>query len=232
MDNSLRTLLYILSPTYCVITFLKKSKRGLERTKILKRWSSGAIILTVVAVFGILIAEYAGPLNRWVLIVLGALALSRVNELVFAFFHDASSRLAGEAQTTTFTAPERLRFVAVSYLEVIVCFGFIYLRLQPLLVVIFGPTVEVYKTAIPSLADSIYLSSNIITTIGYGENEPKAWLAKVLSTWEVFSGFILFAVALAVYLGSEKVVPSSNFVAPVSTSPHDGDELLQRGSRS
>jgi hypothetical protein len=220
-------LLCLFSPTYCLITWLKRGKPKADKTALLRWWSRGAAAITVFAVVGVLIAERLGTINPCIVIAMGVFALWRANEIVFAFFRDATSRLGGEPQTTSFTAPERLKFVAVSYLEMIGCFGFVYLGLQTLLISLFGPAAQAYKKTLPSLADAIYLSSTIITTLGYGESDPAAWSSKILSIWEVFSGFVLFAVALSVYLGSEKTVPIAKIVAPASMPSSDAPVVRQ-----
>lgn len=197
-------VLYVLSPTYALITCLKHGRPKAEKTSLLRKWSRIAAILTGFAVAAILVAENTVSVNRWVTIGLGALAFWRLNEIIFAFFTDAYDRLSSTPQTTAFTPAERLKFVAVSYLETIVCFGFTYIGLQTALTILLDPAVQAFKSPLTGLADAIYLSSTIVTTLGYGEHDPLAWLARILAIWEVFSGFILFAVALAVYLGSEK----------------------------
>lgn len=208
--------MYVLSPTYALISWLKHGVPRAEKTALLRTWSRSAAILTGLAVATTLVAEHTVSVNRWFTIGLGVLAFWRLNEIVFAFFADAYDRLSSKPQTTTFTPPERLKFVAVSYLEIIVCFGFTYLGLQGALATLLNPAVQAFKSSLPGLADAIYLSSTIITTLGYGDSDPVAWIAKILTIWEVFSGFILFAVALAVYLGSEKTVPSE---VPGQTHP-------------
>jgi hypothetical protein len=217
-------VLCILSPTYALITWLKHGVPRAQKTTLLRTWSRSSAILTGLAVVAILVAEHTVSVNRCVTIALGVLAFWRLNEIVFAFFTDAYDRLSSKPQTTTFTPPERLKFVAVSYLELIVCFGFTYIGLQDALATLLNPAVQAFKSSLPGLADALYLSSTIITTLGYGDSDPVAWLAKILAIWEVFSGFILFAVALAVYLGSEKAVSAT---APVQTHLAGVSDLAQ-----
>ena len=209
----------LISPNYGLITWLKQGLPQAQKTALLRTWSRTAVALTATAIVGLLVIERLSTINCWIIMGLGVVAFWRANEIVLAFFTDALSRLGGEPQTTTFTAPERLKFVVTSYLELIACYGLVYLGLQTLLLSLFGQSVKAFKSALPSVADAIYLSSTVVTTLGYGDSDPATWSSKILTICEVFSGFILFAVALAVYLGSEKTVPSAGTVGPASTPP-------------
>lgn len=85
--------------------------------------------------------------------------------------------LEGKQPTSRLTSPDRLRLLAISYIELLFDFGLIHFALALLV------QRPMYEPTLESIEDAIYFSVVTMTTIGYGDIKP-VWL---LTGWASYA---------------------------------------------
>jgi voltage-gated potassium channel len=127
--------------------------------------------------------------NPWLYRALALVALYRVDEIFYAFFHDASSRLSSAPQRTPLTPAQRINQAMRSYASLTINFA----------VIAFEFPSDYYYRPIVGFVDALYFSGTTISTLGYGDIKPMRPMSEIFSVYEVFAGILLVVVALGVY---------------------------------
>jgi ion channel len=143
----------------------------------------------------------------WASIVIFYFAFSRAFEVSYAFVRDVLDRLGKVQPNTNLTTGQRIVMAFRSYVGLIVDFAVMYFLF---------PAFSLFRTFdwlpidhdkkfdLKSFFDAVYFSVMTITTTGYGDFAPSVWSTRLLAMWEVLSGLLLIAMALAIYLSTSK----------------------------
>src|SRR5690242_16905531 len=129
---------------------------------------------------------YLGYLGLWLFPV------SRINELVIAFYRDAFQRFDNNPSTRNIASLDRLRLLISCYFEVATQFGILYF---------FFPCTN-FKHPLTSIIEAVYFSAATITTVGYGDIVPVSPWSQIACMYELATGFILIVFALGSYLAT------------------------------
>lgn len=203
----LKMLGTLLSPTRAIIDCWKnyqEPSRG-RKTARLRYWSLGWFLMDVLVVLLIAFADVALcdiSIPRWIMFLCAYVSLSRINEIVYAFYNDAR-RVMRRDSPGTFLSPENRLIMAMrSYWALVVNFALIYYVLPGL----FGGVCGVHffyqdrgASAALDFIDAFYFSGITIATIGYGDVVPVHATTKLLTLYEVFAGMLIVVVAIAGY---------------------------------
>ncbi len=196
---------WLLSPTRMI--FDAKKKKYLDKSgkgDFYRLWSKRFISAEI---FAFIVIEsttsiYSNkPINFCVAIILMAIAWSRINELVFAFYNDAIDILKGESQSSDLKPHERLQMALKSYMGLIVYFAIIYF---------FNLLESPFSREPNDFFDSVYFSAITITTTGYGDIHPISWVMKAFTMYEVIAGYLMVVIVIATYAGMPKEVPNKS----------------------
>ena len=118
---------WILSPSRMTFDILKKSTKG--RGEFHRSWSRFFIIseLAFAAMLVVLTVYWPEILTSLVIAsIFLLLAWSRINEIVYAFYRDAFSRLKSEQQSSDLKFYERLQMALKSYIGLVIYFAIFY----------------------------------------------------------------------------------------------------------
>ncbi|WP_407049272.1 ion channel [Methyloraptor flagellatus] len=122
--------------------------------------------------------------------------ITRVNELVFAFFHDAINN-GQNKKRMPINRQERIILLSLAYVEIIIWFGFLYAVLEGMY-----PDKVIFNNKFESILDACFLSGVTITTLGSGDFYPTNTVARFSTLYEAIIGIIFIAVGLAAYIGA------------------------------
>ncbi len=191
-------LLFLISPTFLIAAFLKKNKKSKEEVRLLiikQNWryfiATPVVALLVWIISGI---EFSWP----VVFVGGYYAVSRINEIFYAFVNDATSHLTSSEHSSSLKYYERIPLAMKSYLELIVLYGVVVFVLNTYLQSMScGCESNICSL---NMFQAIYYSGVTITTLGYGEITPNDMLSQFLSIYEVINGFSLIVVSFTIYV--------------------------------
>ena len=153
------------------------------------RWLSCETAVAIILAFGTYIGGRSVIYSAlgW---LLQYMAFSRVNEIVYAFYGDASARISRAKPRTPLRASQRIKLAMRSYLSLTLNFAAI---------AFFLPS-RYYHPCFEKFHDALYFSGVTIATLGYGDITPLRMASKFLSVYEVFAGVLLVVVALGVYI--------------------------------
>ena len=115
-------------------------------------------------------------------------AWSRVNEIAYAFYRDALSR----TKSSDLTVTDRIRMAMRSYFGLAINFAILYY---------FIPVANLFNNSFGNFLEAFYFSGVTLATLGYGDKLPRHWLSRLLALYEVFTGILIVAVAIATYVG-------------------------------
>jgi hypothetical protein len=180
-----------LSPTRLIIDLWKGGGTPKEKGDRLRAWSCWLFVTELV---GCALLVYINPEHRplgtglcaWLLLVY---PWSRVNEISYAFYSDALD----SKKTTDLTRQERIRMAMRSYFGLAFNFAVAYYFL-PLEALFNEPHLSTFREA-------LYYSGVTLATLGYGDIFPIRMVSRGLALYEVFSGILIIAVAIATYAG-------------------------------
>lgn len=190
----------IMSPTWRYASRKKKNLNAKERAEgIIARnyfylFFSILLTLTLGLTYDPITRSLYSPLQNIILfIVLYAVTWSRCNEILFAFILDALDKSENLRPKSELTYRKRIELSLLSYIELILNYSALFLMMPA----------NYFKGDFESIIDSIYFSGVTITTLGYGDFLPVAWLPKFLVIHEVLAGFTLIIVSFALYSGKK-----------------------------
>jgi hypothetical protein len=192
------SLFVLIAPTRALVLKLRELDCITSATGM-RRWNLGFQTLALIfCVASITHHELGWTIWSGLYWIFGYLALARINELVFAFYRDALSRIERETPRLPLRRSERIGFLAVGYVEIIVQFGIVHLVLQEL-------TYEnAYSKPFAHALDSIYFSGVTITTTGFGDYAPQSLVTRYATLYEAVIGIVFLALALAAYLSADE----------------------------
>lgn len=197
MALSVSSLGWFLSPTRKIIDCWKADGDRRHRGEALRKWSRG---LFYAELFGlitlcVLFREQAPGSPTLVGILLLLYAVSRINEIAYAFYRDPLS----PAKESDLTPIDRVRMAMRSYFGLGFNFAVVYY---------FAPVTGLFKSGdasrLGSFAESVYFSGVTLATLGYGDVVPLHSFSRLAALAEVFAGLLVLAVAIAAYIGSIK----------------------------
>lgn len=200
----------VLSPTLTVISRLSRDRNANARRTLLHCWR--LVFLTSSLVF-VVLSNFAKPTPlTWPpghlsgivgYSLLWILPVSRINEIVWAFYNDALDQLSGTTSKTALSPVDRLKAVAHSYVEVASDFAIIYFFLPQ----------GMFCKYFTSIMQAVYFSWVTITTTGYGDITPQRPMSQLLCMYEVAVGLVLIVFGVASYIST------------VGAPPHSPDEV-------
>jgi voltage-gated potassium channel len=65
----------------------------------------------------------------------------------------------------------------------------------------FIPVANLFNNAFGNFLEAFYFGGVTLATLGYGDILPHHWLSRLLALYEVFTGILIIAVAIATYVG-------------------------------
>ncbi len=161
-----------------------------KRGDRLRHWSLGIFSLEAIGCVA-LAYFFSRPANRQAGaadVVVVVYAWWRVNEVVYAFYNDALSRVKRSNLTNT----DRIRMAMRSYFGLAFNFAIAYY---------FIPVDGLFNEPIGNFWQAFYFSGVTLATLGYGDMYPIHDLSRLLALYEVFAGILILAVAIATYAG-------------------------------
>ena len=133
--------------------------------------------------------------------ILAWLSVSRVIELILAFYRDGIQRLGVSEDRTKLKPEERIWLLIRAYFELIIQFGIIDYWIS----CVRGALA--FKEPLNSIWASLYFSGMTITTTGYGDLAPVDPFARASALVESVSGVFFIALSLAAYLSAAERKP-------------------------
>ena len=199
----MRRIFYILSPTRIIIDFIKshiiaKQKRADCISLWIYFWLLYSIALTVMIQF---LTIYQIHICDYVYVTAVSIAISRINEIMYAYLSDALGRISQhDSEFDLFPPAQRVSFIGTSYVELAEHFALLAYATQQLADT---DKIQTYNHKFTSIFDATYFSVMTITTTGYGDIYPTYSISKIISMYEPLTGVVLFALALGVYLSAK-----------------------------
>jgi voltage-gated potassium channel Kch len=180
---------WLLSPTRQIIDLWKRGDPS-HQGYALRSWNSWLFWIEIVASIALVLLFARAPvteanLSSGALIVY---AWSRINEIAYAFYRDALSR----TKSSDLTVTDRIRMAMRSYFGLAVNFAILYY---------FSPVANLFNNSFGNFLEAFYFSGVTLATLGYGDILPQHWLSRLLALYEVFTGILIVAVAIATYVG-------------------------------
>ena len=172
-----------------------------------RRWPSYllAIELVVAALLSVGTLSRVGLdhylLVRWVAYVASIFAISRVAEIVGAYYYDAMDSFADDRGPASLSKPDRVKLVMKSYPSLVINWAVIYFALPSTQFLAHAPD-GTHSYALQSFIDAIYFSGVTIATVGYGDIAPTGPWSRLLSICEVGMGILVLVFALGAYLAA------------------------------
>jgi voltage-gated potassium channel len=172
------------------------------RAKIIELLNSTYLRIAIGSCFIIFLYQWLNhdsmkiQINLFWAVLWSIFLFSRINEIFYAFLHDAFSRLKESPKTSSLNNAKRLKLSLKSYIELIFNFAIFYF--------IVPTTFWKCDHGVTNIIESIYFSGVTITTLGYGDITPTHPIVQIATVYEVFCGFILLIIAFAMYTKEEK----------------------------
>lgn len=192
---SLSELGWFLSPTRKIIDKWKGTRGRAHRTVALRKWSRRLFYFEVGALLA-LVALCRDPApGKWTIVGAPLLlyAISRINEIAYAFYRDPLSPV----KDSNLTAVDRVRMSMRSYFGLGFNFAVLYY---------FAPISGLFNSGsctrpLEGFTEAVYFSGVTLATLGYGDIVPVSVVSRAVSLAEVFTGILVIAVAVAAYIG-------------------------------
>jgi hypothetical protein len=180
---------WLLSPTRQIIDLWKRGDPS-HQGRTLRSWNSCLFWIEIVACAALAfffsrarVAE-ATPISGTLIVY----AWSRINEIAYAFYRDALSR----TKRSDLTVTDRIRMAMRSYFGLAINFAILYY---------FTPVAHLFNNSFGTFLEAFYFSGVTLATLGYGDILPHHRLSRLLALYEVFTGILIVAVAIATYVG-------------------------------
>jgi voltage-gated potassium channel len=211
MDLDIRRWIYRnLIPTRYLYERMKarRQNEGPEKAATFaRRWPSYLLAMELVVAIGLsagTLSEIGSEhyiLVRWMAYVAWIFAISRVAEIVGAYYYDAMDSFAVDRGPASLSKPDRINLVMKSYPSLVIDWAVIYFVLPSSQFLAHAPDgSESY--ALQSFIDAIYFSGVTIATVGYGDIAPTGPWSRLLSICEVWTGILVLVFALCAYLAA------------------------------
>jgi hypothetical protein len=184
-----------ISFTRLVIDKWKDKRRGWQKGELLLEWNLywfifelclGALLLAMTVRAGTVEA----PSLLWVPI--GVLAFWRINEIVYAFCGDIADTVMKVKSDSGLDHLNRLKMLARSTVGLVVWFATLYSALG---------AGDAFKCPPADFRDTLYFSAVTLFSIGQEGQEVQNHAVRIVQVYQGISGFVLLAVAVAVYVG-------------------------------
>ncbi len=194
-------LKFVLSPTRWLIDRLKTINR-FRRGERLRGWSLLLFVLefTLSVSMAVTVEGHPSRTMPWWGWLFMWWAFARINEITYAFYNDAMRKLSTRMPLSNLTVPERIRMAMRSLFGLAFNFAVLYYFLP-------WHDVDVDKQTgldnLSSFVDALYFSGVTLATLGYGDLAPVGPRYRLLAIYEVFSGILIIAVAIATYVGGD-----------------------------
>ena len=179
----------LFSPTRWFIDWWK-TRDDSARGNRLRAWSLGLFALEATGAVVFSLSLPSAPAGAWT--IMGVLALlwawSRVNEIGYAFYRDALSA----EKKSDLTASERIQMAMRSFFGLGFNFALFYY---------FLPAEKLFNRVLTGFWEAFYFSGVTLATLGYGDIFPTHPASQFLTLWEVATGILIIAIAVATYAG-------------------------------
>lgn len=195
---------WLISPTRRWVEAHKDGAASAQdKGDVLRRFSKVSCNVEVLLAFLLCVLTPTLP-KTWMLVGTWLViwyAVSRIYEIIFAFYGDAVRQLKSEPRTSNLLHMERVFMAIKSYFGLIVCFAALYYFIP---IDMFETTVNEPKNLNDSIGgfEALYFSTVTITTLGYGDIQPVEWPSRLLVMLQTVSGLFLLVVSVACYLGT------------------------------
>ncbi len=159
------------------------------------------IFYALLAVALVVLSAYPAALTAyfWTPYLFGAACLTRVNELVFAFYGDALPKKPDKKHKgLPIKKRGRIILLTLAYIEIIGWFGLIYAAIESIY-----PGHKPFAKSFESLADPFFVSGVTLTTLGSSEFYAVRPWSRFVTLYEALIGIVFIALGLAAYLGSK-----------------------------
>jgi hypothetical protein len=174
-------VLLVVAPT----RVLFDSKFMKKRVAIVS-WSWFFLFANLIFLFTLPLLEE--HLRLWEVLLWG-LPVSRICEIVYAFYNDSCDQMEGQEATSGLSRVQRFKLLGRSYCEIAICYASLYLALPA----------KSFDPLLKSGFQSLYFSWITITTTGFGDVKPLSVTAKCLCMTEVGFGLMLLVFAVGTY---------------------------------
>ena len=183
---------WALSPTRRIIDLLKEGD-GEHRGRALRRWSVGLFAVEVVGLLALSMLWTIPPSRAlgFISLLLLIYSASRINEIAYAFVRDPLSSL----KESDLSSVDRIKMAMRSYFGLAFNFAVVFYAL---------PIPSLFKDELSSFFEAFYFSGVTLATLGYGDILPLHWVARALALYEVATGILIVAVAIATYISGVK----------------------------
>jgi len=155
-------------------------------------WFFLVVNLIFLVAFSMLGGHHLGWRGKYLL--LWVLPFSRIVEITYAFYNDAFDQMAGQTPRSGLSRVQRFKLLGRSYFEVAVCYASLYLACPS----------TAFTNPPTNGFESLYFSWITITTTGFGDVTPKAWLARAFCMTEVAVGLMLLVLAVGTYFSLQR----------------------------
>lgn len=190
MEGKPNFLVWLVSPTRIIFECTRPANSG-HSSGFNSRWANSALILEliVLACLSSLSLKFPSLQNHNLAAALfSALAISRIVEIAYAFGKDSNELLDG----LELPKQGRVVLVAKSYFGLAFYFSLLF----------YFCVSDALSTNSTAYFTYFYFSIVTITTLGYGEIAPSAFLSELFVIVEVLLGLFLIVVAFGAYLSS------------------------------
>ena len=162
----------VVSLSRLVIDKWKRNRTGWQRGELLLRWNWGWFLSEIC--LAIVIMAFT------------------VNEIVYAFWNDVADSILKVSTNSGLNHVHRLSMLSRSAAGLVVWFAVLYSALG---------TGSAFKCPFSDFRDALYFSAVTLFSIGQEGQEVQGHIVRILHVYQGVSGFVLLAVAVAVYVG-------------------------------
>jgi ion channel len=186
---------WFLSPTRKIIDTWKAKRGRAHRTVALRKWSRCLFFFELGALLALSALCREPAQGKWTIVGAPLLlyAISRINEIAYAFYRDPLSPV----KDSNLTSVDRIRMAMRSYFGLGFNFSVLYY---------FAPFPGLFSSGnsthpLEGFAEAVYFSGVTLATLGYGDIVPACVVSRAVALAEVFTGILVIAVAVAAYVG-------------------------------
>ena len=185
----------VVSLSRLVIDKWKRNRTGWQRGELLLRWNWGwflSEICLAIVIMAFTVNDGSIEALGVLWIPISVLAFWRVNEIVYAFWNDVADSILKVSTNSGLNHVHRLSMLSRSAAGLVVWFAVLYSALG---------TGSAFKCPFSDFRDALYFSAVTLFSIGQEGQEVQGHIVRILHVYQGVSGFVLLAVAVAVYVG-------------------------------